>query len=147
MWSLSKATSSASKKWKERRLRLPSQKLSHPSLPRIKMWGYLPRALPHRMPLLTLVLVRVPPFGYSWKDVCGGGCGFTMAISGGSSHESENNPKENPLMLWLTSGPGCSAFSGLVIEIDFFNWNRVKVRYCDGASFSGDSQNEVETVA
>ncbi|KAL2345548.1 hypothetical protein Fmac_006833 [Flemingia macrophylla] len=24
---------------------------------------------------------------------------------------------------------------------DFFNWNRVKVRYCDGASFSGDSQN------
>ncbi|KAK8473703.1 hypothetical protein PHAVU_001G219200 [Phaseolus vulgaris] len=25
---------------------------------------------------------------------------------------------------------------------DFFNWNRVKVRYCDGASFSGDSQDE-----
>ncbi|KAK1592182.1 hypothetical protein Q3G72_020873 [Acer saccharum] len=25
---------------------------------------------------------------------------------------------------------------------DFFNWNRVKIRYCDGASFSGDSQIE-----
>ncbi|CAN6981652.1 unnamed protein product [Brassica oleracea var. botrytis] len=25
---------------------------------------------------------------------------------------------------------------------DFFNWNRVKLRYCDGASFSGDGQNE-----
>lgn len=25
---------------------------------------------------------------------------------------------------------------------DFFNWNRVKVRYCDGASFAGDSQNQ-----
>lgn len=25
---------------------------------------------------------------------------------------------------------------------DFFNWNRVKLRYCDGASFSGDTQNE-----
>ncbi|KAF7818065.1 pectin acetylesterase 6 [Senna tora] len=25
---------------------------------------------------------------------------------------------------------------------DFFNWNRVKLRYCDGASFSGDSDNE-----
>ncbi|XP_044492308.1 pectin acetylesterase 3-like isoform X2 [Mangifera indica] len=25
---------------------------------------------------------------------------------------------------------------------DFFNWNRVRLRYCDGASFSGDSQNE-----
>jgi hypothetical protein len=25
---------------------------------------------------------------------------------------------------------------------DFFNWNRVKLRYCDGASFSGDGQNQ-----
>ncbi|GAV87416.1 PAE domain-containing protein, partial [Cephalotus follicularis] len=25
---------------------------------------------------------------------------------------------------------------------DFFNWNRVKLRYCDGASFTGDSENE-----
>ncbi|KAJ9681616.1 hypothetical protein PVL29_017830 [Vitis rotundifolia] len=32
-----------------------------------------------------------------------------------------NNPEENP---------------------DFFNWNRVKLRYCDGASFTGDSQNQ-----
>ncbi|XP_031101732.1 pectin acetylesterase 12-like [Ipomoea triloba] len=24
---------------------------------------------------------------------------------------------------------------------DFYNWNRVKVRYCDGASFTGDSEN------
>ncbi|CAI8605781.1 unnamed protein product [Vicia faba] len=33
-----------------------------------------------------------------------------------------NNPRENP---------------------DFFNWNRVKIRYCDGASFTGDSENRV----
>ncbi|KAK9136510.1 hypothetical protein Sjap_007104 [Stephania japonica] len=25
---------------------------------------------------------------------------------------------------------------------DFFNWNRVKLRYCDGASFTGDSQDK-----
>ncbi|KAJ7977763.1 Pectin acetylesterase [Quillaja saponaria] len=30
---------------------------------------------------------------------------------------------------------------------DFFNWNRVKVRYCDGASFSGDSQNEAAQLS
>ncbi|PPD81019.1 hypothetical protein GOBAR_DD22045 [Gossypium barbadense] len=25
---------------------------------------------------------------------------------------------------------------------DFYNWNRVKLRYCDGASFAGEGQNE-----
>jgi serine carboxypeptidase-like 19/serine carboxypeptidase-like clade 1 len=34
--------------------------------------------------------------------------------------KSENNPKKDPLMLWLTGGPGCSSFSGLVYEIGTF---------------------------
>ncbi|KAL1225193.1 Pectin acetylesterase 1 [Cardamine amara subsp. amara] len=39
------------------------------------------------------------------------------------------------------------AFSGILSDKaaenpDFYNWNKVKVRYCDGASFSGDSENK-----
>lgn len=52
----------------------------------VYMWGYLPGALPQRSPLLSPVLVRLPgkdgTDGPVWRDVCGGGCGFAVAISG-----------------------------------------------------------------
>ena len=28
-------------------------------------------------------------------------------------------------------------------HVDFYNWNRIKVRYCDGSSFTGDLVNPV----
>lgn len=47
------------------------------------MWGYLPGDLPQRSPLLSPVFVPIPAsIGCFLTDVCGGGCGFAMAISG-----------------------------------------------------------------
>ncbi|KAG6765382.1 hypothetical protein POTOM_029421 [Populus tomentosa] len=45
----------------------------------VYMWGYLPGALPQRSPILSPLAVRSTV--HAWKDVCGGGCGFAMAIS------------------------------------------------------------------
>uniref|UniRef100_A0A1J3FDA4 Ultraviolet-B receptor UVR8 n=1 Tax=Noccaea caerulescens TaxID=107243 RepID=A0A1J3FDA4_NOCCA len=51
----------------------------------VYMSGYLPGAAPEKSPILSPVPVRLPATavhgGDSWKDVCGGGCGFAMAIS------------------------------------------------------------------
>ncbi|KAF8377661.1 hypothetical protein HHK36_031045 [Tetracentron sinense] len=40
--------------------------------------------------------------------------------------KSERNPMEDPLVLWLTGGPGCSAFSGLVFEVGPLNFSIVE---------------------
>jgi hypothetical protein len=51
----------------------------------VYMWGYIPGALPEKSPILSPSPVRLPDpsgGGNSWEDVCGGGCGFAMAISG-----------------------------------------------------------------
>lgn len=49
---------------------------------KVFMWGYLPGALPQRSPILSPVEVPAGGAVSKWKDVCGGGCGFAMALSG-----------------------------------------------------------------
>ena len=34
--------------------------------------------------------------------------------------ESETSPKDDPLVLWLTGGPGCSGLSALIYETGIF---------------------------
>ncbi|KAM3262219.1 hypothetical protein ACQJBY_052734 [Aegilops geniculata] len=36
---------------------------------------------------------------------------------------SESHPEEDPVLLWLTGGPGCSALSGLAYEIGPFSFD------------------------
>ncbi|EMS68908.1 hypothetical protein TRIUR3_24050 [Triticum urartu] len=57
----------------------------------VLMWGYLPGVSPQRSPLLGPVPVRLPlaAAGDAWRDVCGGGCGFAMAISGDAALPSQ----------------------------------------------------------
>ncbi|KAK1366925.1 serine carboxypeptidase-like 7 [Heracleum sosnowskyi] len=40
--------------------------------------------------------------------------------------ESERNPKQDPLILWMTGGPGCSSASGLAYEIGPFYFQQEK---------------------
>ncbi|MCL7033732.1 hypothetical protein MKW94_018593 [Papaver nudicaule] len=54
----------------------------------VLMWGYLPGATPQRSPLLSPTSIHLPSVDFAqgrrgnlWKDVCGGGCGFALAIS------------------------------------------------------------------
>nr|XP_016495556.1 PREDICTED: ultraviolet-B receptor UVR8-like isoform X5 [Nicotiana tabacum] len=74
---------------------------------KVLMWGYLPGVLTHKSPLTSPVSVQSPETGIdvqSWKDVCGGGCGFAMAISAGSGKLITWGSADDQGQSYLTSG-------------------------------------------
>ncbi|KAH0760271.1 hypothetical protein KY290_023764 [Solanum tuberosum] len=51
--------------------------------------------------------------------------------------KSESNPKSDPLILWLTGGPGCSALSGLLFEIGPITFEPVEYGDFKPAEYNG----------
>ncbi|WMV26906.1 hypothetical protein MTR67_020291 [Solanum verrucosum] len=51
--------------------------------------------------------------------------------------KSESNPKSDPLILWLTGGPGCSALSGLLFEIGPITFEPVEYGAFKPAEYNG----------
>ncbi|KAL6627813.1 hypothetical protein ACP70R_031539 [Stipagrostis hirtigluma subsp. patula] len=58
-------------------------------------------------------------------------CRLTKGTGRGSS---DHMAKEIPFTGIMSSSPAANP--------DFYNWNRVKIRYCDGGSFAGDTYNK-----
>ncbi|XP_059305547.1 ultraviolet-B receptor UVR8-like isoform X8 [Lycium ferocissimum] len=70
---------------------------------KVLMWGYLPGVLSHKSPLTSPVAVTGIDVE-SWTDVCGGGCGFAMAISAGSGKLITWGSADDQGQSYLTSG-------------------------------------------
>lgn len=76
-----------------------------------------------------------------------------IPFTGILSNKAEENPGLHSIDLFNLERSYCVFFflalSALLMLLflmlaDFFNWNRVKLRYCDGASFAGDNEDQVE---
>ncbi|CAN4116052.1 unnamed protein product [Withania somnifera] len=136
---------------------------------KVLMWGYLPGILSHKSPLTYPVEVQLPENGtevQSWKDVCGGGCGFGMGISGsgklitwgsaddqGQSYLTSGKHGETPEPFSLPTedrivkaAAGWAHCVSITEKNDVYTWgwkecvpsSKVVANFAAGGSFEGD---------
>ncbi|XP_044473732.1 alsin-like [Mangifera indica] len=65
----------------------------------VYMCGYLPGISPDKSPILSPIRVRLHGDD-AWKDVCGGGCGFAIAISSKQISVRVNFSERGKLISW-----------------------------------------------
>ncbi|CAD5235400.1 unnamed protein product [Bursaphelenchus xylophilus] len=97
--------------------------------------------------------------------------GYLRATKGNYLHywlvKSQNNPRNDPLILWLNGGPGCSSLMGLLVELgpfrpnpdgltlseNVFGWNKAaNVLFLEGPrdvgfSYQNATENEDHTYS
>ncbi|KAL3838652.1 hypothetical protein ACJIZ3_023243 [Penstemon smallii] len=106
-------------------------------------------------PKKGIVCLDGSPPAYHYAPGSGeGACNWMVYLEGGGWCQSKDICYSKIID---TKAPGCGSssckgnvttFSGILSESqttnpDFYNWNRVFVRYCDGSSFSGDVEEVI----
>ncbi|KAI3945110.1 hypothetical protein MKW92_007690 [Papaver armeniacum] len=92
------------------------------------------------------------PPGYHLDRGFGSGANNWLLVfeGGGWCHTTKSCLKSTKNSHGSTNYEKAKHFSGIMsknasLNPDFYNWNRVKIRYCDGGSFAGNSTYQNET--
>ncbi|XP_008810598.2 pectin acetylesterase 5-like isoform X1 [Phoenix dactylifera] len=98
----------------------------------------------------ALCLDGSPPGYHVQKGFGSGSDSWLLHLEGGGWCNSVESCTERTMTRFGSSRyMEREAFVGILSNIqsenpDFYNWNKVKVRYCDGASFAGEGETEVQ---
>ncbi|CAL4946203.1 unnamed protein product [Urochloa decumbens] len=102
----------------------------------------------------AVCLDGTPPAYYLQKGFGSGSQSWIVFLEGGGWCSSKSNTADTCSQRKMTATGSSksvepASFDGIFSDQqpqnpDFYNWNKVFVHYCDGASFSGDAEGEAE---